>query len=467
MKRSTQILRSAIIMILTAVVFTSCVKKEYDDIETANVDPALTPTHTIKQLQALATGAVGVLINTDVIVAGIVVGDDASGNIYKKLVLQQDSSGISVQLDISNFNTEYPIGRRIFVKCKGLYIANNGGNFELGTSATNPVGRIPSNLADQYLVKGKWGLSVTPMIYPLGALNIPTNCLIKFDGVEFQPGDYGVAWAATSPSNLTLEDCSTPANNLIVYSSTFSTFALTPTPTGRGSIQGIYTIYAGEGELQIRDLYDVKMDGLRCNGSSGITTVMPIDSVRMLDPGAGNTTSAPIDRKIRGTVISNYSTAMITAKNIYIQDGTAAIQVRFSASNTFAVGTEIEINISGVEISTFSGVLQLNNVPLGNAIAVGAGAITPRTATIADINTNYDTWEGQLVKITGVTITGTGTYAGTNTLTDATGSMALFTTASATFASTAYPTGTVSVTGILTEFNGTKEILIRDVTDVQ
>jgi len=48
MKRSTQILRSAIIMMLTAFVFTSCVKKEYDDLSTANVDPALTATHTIR-----------------------------------------------------------------------------------------------------------------------------------------------------------------------------------------------------------------------------------------------------------------------------------------------------------------------------------------------------------------------------------------------------------------------------------
>ena len=33
------------------------------------------------------TGAVGVLITDDIIVAGIVVGDDASGNIYKKMML--------------------------------------------------------------------------------------------------------------------------------------------------------------------------------------------------------------------------------------------------------------------------------------------------------------------------------------------------------------------------------------------
>ncbi len=466
MKRSTQILRSAIIMMLTAVVFTSCVKKEYDDVATANIDPALTATHTIKQVQALATGATPVEITTDVIFSGIVVGDDASGNIYKQMVLQQDSSGIAVQVDVSNFNTDYPIGRRVFVKAKGLYIANDGGNYEIGISSAGIVGRIPAALLSQYLVKGKWGLSVTPKEYQIGDPTIPTNTLVKFTNVEFAPGSYGVAYAATSGSNLDIKNCA--GDILTLYSSNYSTFALQRTPTGKGSITGVYTIYSGDGELQIRDLYDVDMNGVRCNGSTGQITQMPIDSVRMLDPGAGNTVTAPTDRKIKGIVISNVATGMITARNIYIQDATAGIQVRFTSNNTFAVGTEIEINITDAEISTFSGVLQLNNVPNGNAFALGSGSITPRVATIADINANYDDWEGQLVKITGVTITGTtANYSGTNTLTDATGSMDLFTSSFATFASTPYPTGTVSVTGILTEYNGTKEILIRDVTDVQ
>ena len=147
MKKSNQIIYSVIFLLMTSVMFTSCVDKNYDDIVTANVDPDITPTHTIKELQSLATGTTPVLITTDVIIAGIVTGDDLSGNIYKKLILQQDSSGVAVQLDVSNFNTEYPTGRRVYVLCKGLYIANNGGNFELGISASNPTSRIPAGLA--------------------------------------------------------------------------------------------------------------------------------------------------------------------------------------------------------------------------------------------------------------------------------------------------------------------------------
>ncbi|MFN8165694.1 MAG: DUF5689 domain-containing protein [Bacteroidia bacterium] len=466
MKRATHLLRFAFIMMLAAMSLTSCVKKEYDDLSTANVDPDLPITHTIQQLQALVPNDGDMLkIDSNYTIAGVVVGDDRSGNIYKKIIIEDNSFGMAIQVDITNFYTEYPIGRRVFVKCKGLYLGNNGGNFEIGVNGGGSVGRIPSNMVSLYLVKGKWGQTVAPIIATPAAAAaglVPTNTLVKLENVEFGSGFEGVAWAT---SNSVVEDCL--GNQVDVYTSSYCNFAYELTPTGKGSIMGVYTIYNGAGELQVRDTYDADMTGNRC-GSNPNATLMPLDSVRMLDPGAGNTLTLPQDRFIRVVVTSDLSTSMITSKNIYCQDGTDAIQVRFTAANTFPRGSVIDINISGMELSTFSGVLQINNVPNSNAVLSSGLSISPRAATIADINANFNAWEGQLVTISGVTITGSGTYSGTNTLTDATGTIALFTTSSATFASTAYPTGTVTVTGILTEYNGTLEILIRDPSiDVQ
>ena len=86
-------------------------------------------------------------------------------------------------------------------------------------------------------------------------------------------------------------------NQMIVYSSNFSTFAMAQSPTGNGSIQGIYTIYNNDAELQIRDLYDVDMPNARCDGTFGTTTLMTIDSVRSLLGG-----TVPAGRRIKGIV---------------------------------------------------------------------------------------------------------------------------------------------------------------------
>jgi hypothetical protein len=450
--------------------FTSCVKKEYDDIETFNVDPDLTITHSIQQLQAMASSTAPIKITDDIIIAGIVVGDDASGNIYKKIIIEDNNYGLAIQVDVTNFNTEYPIGRRIFVKCNGLYLGNNNGNFELGVNGGSAVGRIPANLLSTYIVKGKWGLSVTPLVFPISAANsgaVPTNTLVKFTDAQFESSASGVAWANGSSTNYNVEDCN--GNQLVVYSSSYSTFALKNTPTGKGSISGIYSLYNGAGELQIRDLYDVDMNGSRC-GINPNATLMPLDSIRMLDPGTG-TINLPADRFIRVIVTTDLSTSMITGKNIYCQDMADGIQVRFTSNNSFPIGTELDIFIGGMELSSFHEVLQINNVPNSNAIPVlpTTFSVSPRNVTISDINANYNDWEGQLVKIDNVTISGTGVYSGSQTLTDgSSNTITLFTTSSATFAGNSYPTGPVSVTGILTEYDGTKEILIRDpANDVQ
>jgi DNA/RNA endonuclease YhcR with UshA esterase domain len=288
--------------------------------------------------------------------------------------------------------------------------------------------------------------------------------------VEFANADANQAWAGdpltSSDNNRELKDCT--GNSLIVYTSAYASFANARTPFRNGQISGIMKIYRGDGELIIRDLSDVNMNDLRCDGSSGNPVYIPLDSVRLLDPGS-TPTALPGDKFIRVIVTSDNTTNMINGQNLYCQDQTAGIQIRFSGTHSFALGTQLEINVSGQELSNYRGVLQINNVPLTSAtvIAPPTFSITPRVATLADLNTNYDQWEGQLVKVNAVTLTGATTYAGSLTMDDGTGTMILYTSTSATFSGSTVPTGPVNVTGLLIEYNGTKEIIIRNISDVQ
>lgn len=463
MKKSMKFLRYLVIVMITGLFFTSCVKKDYDEPVTANLDPSLTVTHTIKQLGNLAPGSAPVAITTDVIVAGVVIADDASGNFYKTIIIQDSTAGLAILVDVSNFNTDYPLGRRVFVKCNGLYAAKINGNLTIGVLSAGTIGRIPAGLLAKYLVKGMWGLNVVPKLWNIADV-IPSNTLVKFQSVEFRDGDNGVPYAVGSPPIRVITDCS--SNTLDVYSSTYANFALTNTPAGNGYIVGVYTLYSGSGELQIRDLNDVSMNDIRCDGTNGQTVVMPIDSIRMLY--SGTNTNAPTGKKIRATVISDYSTTMINGQNIYVQDATAGIQVRFTAAHSFAKGTILEINVSGQQISEFHGVLQLNNVPIGNVVAIGPGSVAPRATSIDQLNLNYNAWEATLVTVTGVTISGTpGVYSGSKIVTDGVNTITLFSSSTSTFANDSIKTGPVTITGILSEYDGTKEILIRNSTDVQ
>jgi hypothetical protein len=182
---------------------------------------------------------------------------------------------------------------------------------------------------------------------------------------------------------------------------------------------------------------------------------------------SGTTTNAPGGKKIKGIVISDRLNANTDPKNLAIQDTTAGIVVRFSAAHSFNLGDEVEVDISGQEVTEYAGLLEVNNVPLANATVTGTGTVSPRVATIAQINANFELWESTLVQVAGVTITGTAaTYSGGKTITDATGNMTLYTRSAATFSGQNFPTNVVTVTGVLVPFNAAKQICIRSTADV-
>ncbi len=63
-------------------------------------------------------------ITDDVIIGGIVCMDDKSGNYYKKIVIQDETGGIEIEIDQTNLYTDYPVGRKVYVRCKGLFLGN-------------------------------------------------------------------------------------------------------------------------------------------------------------------------------------------------------------------------------------------------------------------------------------------------------------------------------------------------------
>jgi hypothetical protein len=141
--------------------------------------------------------------------------------------------------------------------------------------------------------------------------------------------------------------------------------------------------------------------------------------------------------------------------------------VRFAASHAFNLGDQIEVVISDQELSEYNKLLQVNNVPLTNATLVASGVqVTPRVATVAEINANYNAWESTLVKISNATLTPAGTFSGSKTINDGTGSLTLYTYSSAVFSGNTMPTGPVTITGIVSDFNG-KQLLIRNLADIQ
>lgn len=474
--KQTRVWLSSILVIAASAFMLNSCKKKFDEPAPPG-DPNLTANTTIAQLKAMHTsfGAFDV-INTDIIIEGIVVANDKSGNLYKELYIQDATGGINVLLDANSLYTSFPVGRKVFIKANGLCISDYNRLVQLGVRAV--VGGVPSivgiasGLIDQYVFGGSLNNTVTPTVVTVNQLGTSMQdphqgTLVQLNNYEFIASDTSKTWSDTSAYknsvNLTVKGC-TGNSNIIIRTSGFANFAGINVPNGNGTLLAIYTVFGTTKQLIIRDDEDAQFTNLRCG--QGPTTVMDISDVRALF--TGSVTSAPDGRRITGVVISDRSTNNENNQNLVIQQGNnlSGIVVRFDAPHTFNLGDSLDVNISQQEISEFNNLLQVNNVPLGYATRISTGkTITPRVATLAQVNTNFAAWEATLIRVMNVTsLTGGtgGTYSGNVNMSDGTGTFVLRTSSSATFAGQTYPSTAVSVTGYLSEFGSSREMHIRN-----
>jgi DNA/RNA endonuclease YhcR with UshA esterase domain len=446
--------------------FSSCLKENFDAPPTGGTDPNIDVNFTIDLLKQRYTGT-NYFINEDLVIKAIVTADDKSGSFYKQIVIQDSTGGITLLLDGSSIFNDYPIGRRIFIKLKGLFLVQYKGLYQIAGSIA-PDGSfngIPVSLFDRFILKGTYFHEVAPKVVTISQLNDSYQSeLIELDHVEFQTSDAGQPFAdgfnKQSVARV-VKNCS--GGSLETYNSGYSNFANHLTPTGNGKLLAIYSVYNVTGQLLLRDESDLKMDSVRCGGGTGGGN--GIMGIRNL--WGGGDVVIPSGKTISGIVISDAANGNTDPKNMIIQDSTGGIVIRFTATHSFLAGDVVTVNLAGLTLTSYNGLFEVTNVPSGNATKTGTGIVTPRIATAADIQANGDAWESTLLTIQNATIGGTGTtYSGTKTLTDGGGTLNHYTRTTATFSASTLPSGAKSFTGILGDFNGF-QLSIRSLADVQ
>ncbi len=262
-------LMTAVILVATTFTFPAC-KKNFDNPPGA-ADPAIVANTSIKALKAMHTSAGAYdLISTDIIISGIVVADDKSGNLYKQLFIQDATGGLQIMLDANSLYGTYPVGRKIFIKCNGLTISDYNKTMMLGVKATvagSPsLEGIPANLISRYIVGGSLNNPVVPILLTaaqLGGSSVNMQdqyigSLVQLDDYRFADltGTYADTSAYKSTVNRDINSCG--SQTLIVRTSAYANFAAEKIAQGRGSIIALYTVFGNTKQLIIRDTADVK-----------------------------------------------------------------------------------------------------------------------------------------------------------------------------------------------------------------
>ena len=166
MKKHVLILAAAALALASCEEWEPVFTGDYGDVHMYEAGE-LEVTSTIAHLKELyAQHGVLKIQDDDMVIAGKVISDDHSGNIYRELYIQDETGVISVKIGLSSLYSDYKLGQTVYVKCSGLTIGQYNGMPQLGVE--DPTGEYETAYLDNrylieaHVIRGAWGDPVAP-----------------------------------------------------------------------------------------------------------------------------------------------------------------------------------------------------------------------------------------------------------------------------------------------------------------
>ncbi|SFS38855.1 DUF5689 domain-containing protein [Lutibacter maritimus] len=502
MKKNTLTKYTAAFILIIST-FLSCVKDQ--DFSTPNVvctEPNLTVTNTIAQVKEMYTFGGATVIENDVIIEGYVVSSDKSGNIYKTISIQDKpenpTSAIKIAIDETNLYAKYNIGRKIYVKLKGLAVGYSFGSIQIGKAVAGELGRISSYEINNYIIRSCEEVEIIPKKVSISQLNESMlEMLIEIENVQFKTSDLGKSYGNienTETVNRVLESFNSNCNlvnEVIVRNSGYSNFKNELLPEGKGSVVAIFSNYYEDYQLYLRDTNDVKLEQARCNYSNALTPTISLQQVKNMYTETMVEFGVDTDYIIEGFVVSSDASGNFENKLVIqdkLENPTAGVQILVDMETIFeqyAIGDKVFVKLNKLYMTKNDGVLSIGYPKGSKVTAIEQDAINsfiyntkenntiiPTEITIA--NVLDEQYQNTLVQVNNVQLVAndlgkafaffTGNDEGIRTI-ETCGEilkLTVFTNGNATFANQLFPKGHGSIVGVLNN-----NLEIRTVEDVQ
>lgn len=200
---------------------------------------------------------VGVKENGEnIIIKGRVVSSDRTGNIYKNLVIQDETAALTISVDKTGMYNIYRIGQEVVLDVTGLFIGKYNGLEQLGypdfteqygwQASFMPYAMFEQNLQlNGFPEPEKVDTIVTTIADVNSITDMPRwqSRLVRLNNVRFEDGDGALCYTDGSEisSNRTLYDEN--GNSLTVRNSGYASFWSDKLPAGYGDVVGILSYY--------------------------------------------------------------------------------------------------------------------------------------------------------------------------------------------------------------------------------
>lgn len=259
-------------LLLLSITFVACDQRVFE------MPPLYEPVYTdtanmsIADFKTKYAAATAVEITDTITISGIVVANDISGNMYKEMTIMDETGGLKIAINQGDLYTEFRLGQRVFIECKGLWVGKYGGYMQLGGSYNGGIGQMTWETAQAHVFRDGWPVPthalLTPQVISFDVVASEANMgkLITLENVQFSPAVGEVCCpAAADGSTQTLSKTLTSSTNsgrtIVVRLSSASDFANKLLPSGNGNLTGILSLFGTTYQFTPRDSMDFEFVG--------------------------------------------------------------------------------------------------------------------------------------------------------------------------------------------------------------
>ncbi len=269
------------LLLFAAIGFTGC-QDEFDAPVLVAPEASIAANTTISELKTKywedGLNYIDTIGTTDagarMIISGYVTSSDRTGNIYKNLVIEDETGALAMSINQSGLYNSYRIGQEVVIDVTGMYIGKYNGLQQLGWPDVDEVfGEQATFMPIEFFRQHAQlnGLpdekNAQPTVVNLADIASFTvndkeemiewqSRLVRFNNVRFEDGKGNLSYTDGSEinSNRTIYD--EHGNKITVRNSGYATFWSDKLPKGYGDVVGILSYYDDAWQLLLRSTDD-------------------------------------------------------------------------------------------------------------------------------------------------------------------------------------------------------------------
>ena len=208
-------------------------------------------------------------ITEDIVIEGVVVANDESGNVYKQFIINDETGAIVIGVNDVGLYAMVPKGQRVRIACKDLYIGGYGKMAQIGGLYNGKVGRMNRYVYPQHIrIIGTPDLNQKEMkpeliddTYFTSANMANLAKFVRLENVSISEANGTELWAPEekkNSSNVVERNIKMGNTKIVLRMSTYADFANEKIPTGKLNINGVMTRYNNYWQFVISHTTDIE-----------------------------------------------------------------------------------------------------------------------------------------------------------------------------------------------------------------